>query len=57
VIKIGSRIDRLEEREGTVVEFHDHTSQGLHAWFDLDEAEGDRLVIPKDLPGGDAGKE
>ena len=50
MVKIGSRLDRFEERESAVVELHDHTGQSLHSRLNLDQAENDGLVASKNLP-------
>ena len=56
-VQVAGRLDRFEQREGAVVEFHDHPGKGLHAGLYLNESQSDGLVMPKNLTRSDAGKE
>ena len=49
--------DAVEQREGAVVEFHDHALEGGQGGFDFDEVQDDGLVRAEHGAGGDAEKE
>ena len=45
------------QREGAVVELHDHALEHLHGRLDLEQAQHDRLVLAEQLARGDAEEE
>ena len=53
LIQIGSGHHFIEEREGAVIEFHDHSTQSGQCWLNFDEAEVDGLIRAEDGTGGD----
>ena len=53
-LQIIRRHHALEQRERTVVQFHDHPAQRFDALRDFNQMQDDRLVRTKDGTGSDA---
>ena len=53
-VRVVGRLDAGEQREGAVVELHDHALDRSQRGRDLEQAQLDRLVGAEQLPAGDA---